>query len=529
MRTLEQRLAKVDTVLTRLGLPSSQNRGEGVTPDRGPNGLRSKLSDVLITDQRLPSADYSIPFLSGQGQKWIQLAGEEAAQSSPLGGPSGYGQIDPSTFTTLPDKGVVQQCFQRYKFSRWVEMFPVFRDDSFSATIDKAYGRPACTASQACVLAMCTVSPLFYWHTQEQPPAIQSTDIAIVHLLMPHILVGRPSLELVQTLVLMTVRIFALGSFEGIDMYLCLAARALFALGAHLKPPSGSAEEEKHIYRDLFWIVHIIDVDHAIRSGRPTVMSNAWCDLTLPQGRWPSYENGRVRYGMDLHLNLIKSEAYTRLYSLESLGKSDAELLKDIRLLDKALEDWRTSLPSDIRPALTYREDCSVAGPLEEELVFLCLEYHRCVSSIHQAVTRVTRSVGHEDAISSSLDIAIDASRSTLLYFRDQHKYLTRALFWLWSSYPITALLMLFTEAMSNTGSSGCADDSQCSRDLAVAQDAVDALREVGNAATGHSPRLQKLTRFLEEILSIARVLGAEAYAAAAKREYEMLGQEPML
>lgn len=526
MRTLEQRLAKVDTVLTRLGLPSSQSRGEGFTPHREPSGLKSKLSDVLITDQRIPSADYSIPFLSGQGQKWIQLAGEEAAQSSSLGQ---YGQIGSSNFTTLPDKVVVQQCFQQYRTSRWAEMFPVFREDSFSATIDKAYGQPACTASQACVLALCIASPMFHWHTQEQPPAIQSADTAIVHLLMPHLLVGRPSLELVQTLVLLTVRTFTLGSFEGIDMYLCLAARTLFVLGAHLQAPSDSAEQEKHIYRDLFWIVHVLDVDHAIRSGRPPVISDAWCNLTLPPGRWPSYDNRRVRYPLDLHLNLIKSQAYTKLYSLESLGKSDAELLKDIRLLDQALEDWRVSLPSDIRPALTYREDCSAPGPLEEELVFLCLEYHRCVSSIHQAVTRVARSVGHEDAVSSSLDIAIDATRSTLLYFRDQHRYLTGALFWLWSSYPITALLMLFTEAMSNTGSSGCSDDSQCSRDLAVAQDVVDALCEIGDAATDHSPRLQKLTRFLEEILSIARVLGAEAYAAAAKREQEMLRQEPVL
>ena len=128
------------------------------------------------------------------------------------------------------------------------------------------------------------------------------------------------------------------------------------------------------------------------------------------------------------------------LYSPSALHKSDPELLRDVRELDDQLEDWRMSVPSQIRPKLHALSVDSVleilrhAGQFQMLTIFIHLEYLYLVSTIHRACGRCSAWSDDEhtrpQAVSSSLALAVQASRSTLIYLQASSHYIHRESFW---------------------------------------------------------------------------------------------------
>ena len=41
--------------------------------------------------------------------------------------------------------------------------------------------------------------------------------------------------------------------------------------------------EDRHL-RHLFWLCYVLDKDISLRTGRPPVIADQFCDLTLPEG-----------------------------------------------------------------------------------------------------------------------------------------------------------------------------------------------------------------------------------------------------
>lgn len=173
------------------------------------------------------------------------------------------------------------------------------------------------------------------------------------------------------------------------------------------------------------------------------------CDLTLP----PCYVeklytsmiyHHRSRelpehpiFPVDLRLSIIKSRAYSALYSLKALQKSDAELLKEIRELDDELERWRLSVPLEWRPTLSFSQETPDPN-MSMHTVMLRLNYHLCMTIIHQASSRCKTwakgQSGVMEGISSSLTLSVEASRSTLLYLEAAEHVLVDGVFWFVSS-----------------------------------------------------------------------------------------------
>jgi len=111
------------------------------------------------------------------------------------------------------------------------------------------------------------------------------------------------------------------------------------------------------------------------------------------------------------------------LYSAEALRKSDADLLRDIRELDEELESWRLSVPPRHRPALSLSVEAprwsSSDLPRSIRTIVVNFEYQHLMMTIHQATSRCrawTVEGGLEiNSVKSSMAIAVEASRSTLL------------------------------------------------------------------------------------------------------------------
>lgn len=235
-----------------------------------------------------------------------------------------------------------------------------------------------------------------------------------------------------------------------------IAARFVFMLGAHTQHHSiiasqtpSSAEivsRTKNHHRNLFWLCYTFDKELSMRTGQPPSMNDEHCDLTLPtgyierlfknQGSKPSSRGilDIPLFPADLCLSMINSRAYNSLYSARALQKSDAELLKDIRELDDDLERWRISLPLGFRPTISFSHETPTDGEIDMQAVVIRLAYYHCVATIHEASGRCRAwadgQVSVMEGVSSSLALAVEASRSSFLYLQTVQHVLEDDCFW---------------------------------------------------------------------------------------------------
>lgn len=248
-----------------------------------------------------------------------------------------------------------------------------------------------------------------------------------------------------------------------------LAARFAFMLGAHTQHHSiiacqtpSSAEvvsRTRNHRRNLFWFCYTIDNELSLRTGQPPSINDEHCDLTLPPGyieqlytkqgyKLSSCDKLSIPlFPGDLRLTMIKSRAYSSLYSARALQKSDAELLKDIRELDDDLERWRISVPPGFRPTISFSHETPTDSGMDMQTVVTRLAYHHCMATIHEASSRCrARADGQSsimEGVSSSLKLAVEASRSSFLYLHTAQHVLEDDCFW-YVVPSIYSLLLLY-------------------------------------------------------------------------------------
>lgn len=230
----------------------------------------------------------------------------------------------------------------------------------------------------------------------------------------------------------------------------------IYMLGAHtttypscLDPDIISVNpslRERYLIRNIFWICYNLDKELSIRTGQPPCLQDDHCDITLPppyvQQLYPrimGYDN-QARYD-DLQLfpghpwlSIIKSKAYSSLYSTRGVRQTDTELLRNIRELDDDLEQWRLSIPTSHRPTLSFTRDTLPEEATTMLSVMLHLDYNHCVAAIHQTTSRCQAWEFGEDedatGVGSSLALAVEASRSSLVYLQKAHHLVDHDSFW---------------------------------------------------------------------------------------------------
>lgn len=233
-----------------------------------------------------------------------------------------------------------------------------------------------------------------------------------------------------------------------------MAVQLAFTLEAHTLSSSLSFENDnretssrtQNHLRSLFWICYTIDKELSFRTRQPPALCDEYCDLTvsadylevlfaeLPFGV-PSERPHPCRlFPSDIKLSIIKSRAFKLLYSASAVRGTDAELLMAIRKLDDDLETWRIAIPEELRPDISTHEISMGQMKLDMRALILRLEYHRCITVIHQTtcggLAFETSPSILGTRIASSNRLAIEASRSSLRYMRIAHQVLDRGSFW---------------------------------------------------------------------------------------------------
>lgn len=214
--------------------------------------------------------------------------------------------------------------------------------------------------------------------------------------------------------------------------------------------------------RKLFWLCYISDKDTALLSGLPPILASEYCDIGVPE----EYLNhdvflhssddivnvdnlGAIAWNRvipflpgDPHLGGLKERIFRLLYSPSALKIIDGELLTRIRQQDDELESWRLSITPALRPKLSILPGHDVP-PARTFLSYLRsiqlqLEYHYLLTIIHTPVRRFGAAQGAEtspseelhSAMHSSIDLSLEASRSTLNLLNEPIAMLKQETFW---------------------------------------------------------------------------------------------------
>lgn len=209
---------------------------------------------------------------------------------------------------------------------------------------------------------------------------------------------------------------------------------------------------ERYLLRNIFWVIYSLDKELSLRTGQPPCLRDEDCDITLPpphvEQLYPHVMGYQSQGTYDeLHLfpghpvlSIIKSKAYSSLYSTRAVGKTDTELLREIRELDDDLERWRLSLPVTHRPTLSATRATTPVNAGTMLSFMLHLDYCHCVAAIHQATSRCKAwNFGdHDEAegVGTSLALGIEASRSSLARLEKMHRTIANDSFWYVSMPP---------------------------------------------------------------------------------------------
>ncbi|KAH6890289.1 hypothetical protein B0T10DRAFT_537807 [Thelonectria olida] len=495
-----------------------------------------------------------MPVVSERGQAWISSkTGQEFTfDKFNLFGNNQLGVL-PSTFPSLlrhisspevwemPDKSVAQIMVDTLFTSSFQLFFPVLDQYLFKETIEMSYG--PCNvplsrehvSARACVLA--ALSLTFHITRANESTSgsasfssFQSDVYAAKAQALLGLISGDASLVRLQTVLML---------WQDATLLHSLACRIVCGLGGHLFQPTPTdtpLSRQKRHTRSLFWLCYITDQDISLRSGHHPLLTEEYCDLILPsyEGSPSSDEAvGTRSFSSEqsishlpgyLRLSLLKEKAHRMLYSPRAFSITDSQLLLRIRQLDSELEIWRISVPIEIRPKLSVAPGHLVLAAEMDlarsmQRIKLQLEYHYLLTVIHTTVRRCGSFCAEnvkmpEDlhvVVHSSVDLALEASRSTLSWLNGPSAALAEEAFWPIVFYPIVAAMSLFVNILIHPLV------AQAKIDLQLVASAAAIIRDLSirTAFRGEAAQVHELQGFVRELArlgdhAISRAKGEE-------------------
>ncbi|KAJ5355848.1 Zn(II)2Cys6 transcription factor [Penicillium concentricum] len=491
----------------------------------------------------LISSYNGIPFFSIRGQEWVQArTGErlfvnQSHDSIPPWQNERSSWPDPSARhpVELPDISITQECIDIFLISPVCLVFPLVDITLHLKTISNVYhplqsrlsdgftNRNASRASIFAFLAFCSIidmgiTPRIYVDGEAYA--------AEAHRLLPEILRETPTLDGLQSLLMLALYHTLSGDSRSVDILIGNATRLIFMLGGNLcyedtnlMSPSPNLSDLSfrtrcHL-RNLFWICYVLDKELFLRTGRPPSLCDDDCDLTFPMGYSNSISVDQIPpqlsagpearpllFPTDLNLSIITSKIYRSLFSAKALRKSDTELLRTIRELDEDLQKWKGSLLASDRMLAHLSNETQSEPVTDIRSIMLRVQYYHCVAAIHQASHRCKARNGDfgetRNVVYSSQELSVEASRSLILFLRGVKHALSEDYIWFVSLslslslynnmilfladyhcgfllfYPLSALLSIFCNLLQNPKA------PQTAKDLELLSEVSLCLRRAG-------------------------------------------------
>ncbi|KAK1985695.1 fungal-specific transcription factor domain-containing protein [Colletotrichum cereale] len=428
----------------------------------------------------------------------------------------------------LPDQDACQLSVAFFFQSGFQLNFPAIDPILFENTLSLAYednddvmSSPARLSAQACVFAVLSIIAFL-----PGAPFLAQSDLYARKsrcILNQITCTQNARLTTLQAIIMLHVQHLLSGRWQEADSLLSIASQWVYTLGGHIHnrqevsidDVSLSSTKTRHI-RNLFWLCYISDKDLSLRTGRPPLLSDIYCDLTLADDYMSSYTYLRgldeclhpslvPHFWGDARLGFLKEKIYRLLYSVHAMSDKDNRLLVHIRQLDNEIECWRLSVPVDFRPALSVSPETLIVTPdtrtpQRKRYLHLLLEYWYLMIFVHTTVRRydahtVIGDGSHDlhSVIHSSYDLSLEAGRSTLRCLRVFTKTLSDEDLWFLIFYTTNAAISLFLNIIIHP------EEADGQLDLELLISAANTIRILKRrvAVTGEETRIQQYSEFI--------------------------------
>ncbi|KAL6871888.1 N-terminal fungal transcription regulatory domain-containing protein [Trichoderma novae-zelandiae] len=471
--------------------------------------------------------------------------------------PTPGGQPLPPLAWSLPDRSLVHDWLASLPGSSFQILFPALDKVLFEETIEVAYhdrrpiGHPEALSARAClwatfaVVALLRASGRFSMSVSREMCAERAQyflELYIDHDDSP------TDIHIVQAFFLLHKYRISIGQYETASFMLSGALGGIEKLRGYLHRPMDhrsnaepSLPDRRQIHlRKLFWLcyTHRNDLTFTSELAHTRFASKDY-DLSDPE-KYLSHDAflqkpddnvevepmGSIAWDRllpflpgDPHLGLLKEKIHDLLYSSSALEIIDSELLARIRQLDDELESWRLAIPPALRPKLSMVPVQGVLWnhtfPSYLRSVQLQLEYHHLLTIIHTPVRRFGATQGENttlpeelhSAMHSSIDLSLEASRSTLRLLKEPMATVKQETFWRATSYQIVAAMSLFLNILIHPFGDRPAADIVL---MVSASEVVGKLQR--QCVTEYENRhVEQTSEFLMELARHANVLTARA------------------
>ncbi|KIY02599.1 uncharacterized protein Z520_01064 [Fonsecaea multimorphosa CBS 102226] len=388
-------------------------------PEDTSHSIEKELANLIISDsgeqKYVGPSDFSV--FSPRGLAWIQrktgsnrvaVVLDRLRRLGPLWPSFKMGHLWDSGNTAgcrLPTKEAAEQLVNNY-FRTFNSVFPLFDQKSFRALLHQQYstdppakrswfGALNVVLSIGCITATESIwssirdsDPSYFSNVSEVSwKLLQNSSSVLVDVLFhTNDLMG------VQTVIGMAFIMQAIMNAEAAFALLGIAARLGFALGLHRWLPGfGLSRAELEQRQRVFWILYILEKDMSSRIGRPSAIDDDDIGFGFPAEqsqedcgiKMSAAASGGAKFYPLYHMCVlarIESKIYKELYAYAARVKTTSERLESISRLDAELQEWKESLPIEIRPEHPIQCDPEGRFPI----VLLHFGYYHCLRAVHR-------------------------------------------------------------------------------------------------------------------------------------------------
>lgn len=268
---------------------------------------------------------------------------------------------------------------------------------------------------------------------------------------------------------------------EASHILMAAAARQAYAMGLHRWLEGfGLSQPELEQRRRVFWIMYVLEKKICLCIGRPSAINDDDIGIELPptdaQGeggiRIPSLGNKKYHtFRTMCTLAMIESKVYSELYSAKSRARTAADTLPVVGRLDRELQEWKNSIPLEIRPE--HEIQCERENRFS--VIMLHYVYYNTVTAIHRVSVHHgswIRDDGDQDTTRSnvpstasitgsslnprvfaSYTLCLSAARAMLhltITFLDAERDPRNSLIWVAMYFPLSSLLTIFAHIIQS-------------------------------------------------------------------------------
>lgn len=212
------------------------------------------------------------------------------------------------------------------------------------------------------------------------------------------------------------------------------AARLAQTMGLHRCLRNvGLSDADLEQRRNVFWVIYILEKRSSSHLGRSSAMHDDDIAVEIPTPKnLPCFPDGSRQYDIFpslVKLFLISSRVYSELYCAKAQAKTRTERQRLGKALEKEYDEWRDSIPVEIRPGHPVR--------CHEEMfmtvILLHFSYYGSLMSFYQIPARHISCIDDDDdemtgpdnqtggRVSSSINVA-----RSIIRFLQEH----RVMYW---------------------------------------------------------------------------------------------------